>query len=268
MIHRIAILVHRHEAFDQTAYFVSEFARVWLDRGIEVVVVRGPQERVEADVAILHVDLTVIPPEYLALARRYPSCVNGHVADISKRVVSTHLVRPGDGYCGPVIVKSDRNYGGRKERDLALRGHLPPSFLRVPASYDVFESPASVAEDVWADRDLVVERFCPEKDGDLYKMRTWMFFGGKETGSIAYSPKPVVKSESVVHRKPLHEVPEELRMIREELAFEYGTFNYVMHEGEAVLFDANRAPALGAFSNGDPSPEIRFFADGIWDFVS
>lgn len=266
MIRRIAVLVHRYEAFEHSTYFVHEFAKVWREKGIEVTIVRGPEERADADVALLHVDLTVVPPEYLALARCYPVCVNGHVADISKRVVSAHLVHPGDGYVGPVIVKSDRNCGGQKEFELARRGFLPPSYLARHKEYAVYDSPSEVPDDVWSNRDLVVERFCAERQGDLYCLRTWMFFGSRETGSVAYSPNAVVKSDSVVRREPLTEVPEELRQVREELAFDYGTFNYALVDGHAVLFDANRTPTLGQFSTGDPDPEARFFAEGIWDF--
>jgi len=49
------------------------------------------------------------------LAER-PAVVNGHLVDLSKRAVSRNLVRPGDAWPGPVIVKSDLNHGGVPER--------------------------------------------------------------------------------------------------------------------------------------------------------
>jgi hypothetical protein len=266
MIRSIAILVHRYEAFEQTAYFMREFAKVWREQGILVTVVHGPHERVEADIAVLHVDMTAVPPEYLSLARRYGTCINGHVADISKRTVSRNLVRRNDGYVGPVIVKSDRNYGGRKEAELAARGVLPPKFAAAFTDYALYDSASEVPAEVWANPDLVVERFLTERQDGLYCLRTWMFFGSKESGSIAFSPKPVVKSESVVRREPLEVVPEELRAIRQELAFDFGTFNYAVNEERVVLFDANRTPALGQFDAGDITPEIRYFAEGVHDF--
>lgn len=266
MIRRIAILVHLHDTFEETAYFVREFAKLWREKGIETRVLRNPALHVEADLAILHLDLTVIPPEYLALARRYPVCVNGRVADISKRLVSTAILQPGDPYSGPAIVKTNRNSQGAKESELARKDRPRASTEPSPLAYRVYDSADAVPDEVWTDRRLVVERFCPERKGDLYAMRTWMFFGQRESGSIVYSPEPVVKSDSVVEKVPLDDVPEALRWLREDLAFDFGTFNYTLHEGEPVLFDANRTPTLGQRYTGEPTPSVFHFAEGIFDF--
>ena len=62
--------------------------------------------------------------EYGAVLDAHPRVVNRQVRDSSKRRVSRNLVRPGDGWEGPVIVKTDRNHGGLPEADTAsaLRG--------------------------------------------------------------------------------------------------------------------------------------------------
>ena len=44
--------------------------------------------------------------------KHYPTVVNRRVTDISKRRISTNLVGPHDTYSGPVILKTDRNFGG------------------------------------------------------------------------------------------------------------------------------------------------------------
>ena len=102
-----------------------------------------PLEFVEADLAVLHVDLTVVPAVYLNLARRYPRAINGNVVDISKRHMTAQEVKRGHLYGGPVIVKTNRNSGGVQERllggstlrrmSLSLRDKLPWS-LNVPAA--------------------------------------------------------------------------------------------------------------------------------------
>ena len=47
--------------------------------------------------AILHVDLSVIPAAYSEASKRYPVVVNGAATDIRKKLVSRYLVRPNDG---------------------------------------------------------------------------------------------------------------------------------------------------------------------------
>jgi len=115
----VLILVHRHDTFERERYVLHEVAAAWREQGFRVTVAPGPDQLVKADVVVLHVDLTTIPTEYVAFLRRYPRVVNGGVVDISKRTISGQLVRRGDGYEGPAIVKTDRNSGGSRERRLA-----------------------------------------------------------------------------------------------------------------------------------------------------
>ena len=58
----ILILVHEHGSFDKPRYFMREIAEVWRERGHRISVMHGPGRRaIAADVAVLHVDLTVVP---------------------------------------------------------------------------------------------------------------------------------------------------------------------------------------------------------------
>ena len=80
---RIAILWH---ARDRTRrldrYVITRFADYWREGGHEVRFVFGPGQFVPADIAVLHVDLSVVPEPYLELAARYPVGINGRVRDI------------------------------------------------------------------------------------------------------------------------------------------------------------------------------------------
>lgn len=97
--------------------------------------------------------------------------MNGAATDIRKRMVSRHLLRSGDAWNGPVIVKTDLNCGGWPElriheRAIAARsteGRLS-SDLSIPSTeaYPVLDSLRDVPDAVWNDRDLVVERFLPD----------------------------------------------------------------------------------------------------------
>jgi len=277
---QLVIVVHTSDSFHESEYFLRHFVEFWREDGLGVSVWPGAGPHMEADLAILHTDSTVVPPECLACARRYPVVINGRVTDISKRRISTNLVGRRDGYPGPVIVKTHWNYGGEKEFELAaqkpglrqyahrLRDRLPWSFRSrlSSTSYPIFESARQVPWAVWHNPDLVVERFLPERRGDWYCLRTWVFLGDRETNSISYSKQPIIKSSNVVRRETVPEVPDELRRMRRDLGFDFGKFDYAIVDGQVVLYDANRTPTLGKLKT-QYLPGIRHLAEGIRAFL-
>jgi hypothetical protein len=213
--------------------------------------------------------LTVTPPDYVAALSRFPNVLNGRVLDISKRKVSARLVTQGDGYQGPVIVKPDLNAGGIREAQLALAGKpLEPAAARELQSYLAFRSPNGVPSNYWSDPRFVVERFVTEQRDGYYCLRTWLFFGDRETNSVSLSRSPIIKSSAVIRRESVPEVPDDLRRLRAELGFDFGKFDYVLSEGKAVLFDANRTPSLGHFDRETFLPRLKHLADGIQGFLT
>jgi hypothetical protein len=278
----LLILVHRHDSFERERYVLREMTEVWREIGINVTVVHGPRSSIPADLAILHVDLTVTPPEYLALAERYPSALNAKVIDISKRVISRHLVRRGDGFDGPVIVKTDRNSGGMREARLCAKTGSRPARLfqrlrdRLPwhcrgqmptDGYRVFDSPRHVPMAVWFNPAFVVERFLPERSGDLFCLRTWVFFGNRQTHSRSFASEPIIKSGNVVRREVLGEVPEELQRVRRDMGFDFGKFDYGIVDGRVIVYDVNRTPMFGAISREDAMPRVKLLAEGLRGFL-
>src|SRR5208337_4706378 len=129
-MHHIVILTHQHDEFDQMTHLLHGVCQVWRENGIKVTVLRGVGPRVEADLAILHVDLTVVPDEYIQFMRQYPVAINPTVKDISKRHISANLVHRGDGYQGPVIVKTNRNFGGGREAEMAQQSSWFAKYAR------------------------------------------------------------------------------------------------------------------------------------------
>jgi hypothetical protein len=119
---RIAVLFHERErGLDPARYLVHHFAEFWRADGHDVVDVYGTERLVPADIALVHVDLTVVPGSYLEFAARYPVVLNGRVRDIRKTTTSRYLLRPGDDWECPVIVKTDLNHAGSPERVYASR---------------------------------------------------------------------------------------------------------------------------------------------------
>ena len=275
----IVVLVHRLE---NSRYFLREVVELWRRQGLRVTFVRDPRRYVEARVAIQHVDLTVIPKVYLRAGRKYRRVLNGDVADISKRAISSYLVRPRGDYDGPVIVKTNRNCGGASEKRLSsipsllkkgrgwMRNRMPWSWsLRLKGTtYEVFDSAADVPGLVWHNPGLVVERFLPERTPDgFFCLRVWMFLGDSETHSICYSRNPIVKSGSIERREELPGVPDDLRKIRAEMGFDFGKFDYSIVDGQTVLYDVNRTPAFGSFSPERLMPGVRTLAKGMEKYL-
>lgn len=292
-MHHVAIVVHRHDRLENNTYWLRLMAECWRDDGIQVSVVADPKARIEADAAILHVDRTIVPPDYLGCVRRCAVTVNGAVSDISKRVISTNLLCRGDRHDGPVIVKTDRNCAGRPEMRLARigwatrdRGTILESALAQLTeryrgarrrwrhgsklaflNYRVFPSMAEVPDAVWHDRELVVERFLPERIDGRYAVRTWLFFGDQDRHTMFYSRVPIVKAQNIIGYDRLAEVPAALRQMRRDLKFDFGKFDYTMVDNRPVLFDANRTPMIGNFPRDRYLPIARSLADGIGAFL-
>lgn len=247
---RIVVLTHATDDFDRRASLMRRIATTWRAEGHDVVVAAGTRGVPSADVAILHIDLSVIPQDYLDVASRFPRVLNGRVTDIRKRSFSRHLVQRDDSWAGPVIVKTDLNFGGLPEVYAVQKAQqtgatADPTLLRITATnapYPLFASVAAVPASVWDNPGLVVERFLPERDAHGFVTRAWVFLGDKERCTRYVSTQPIVKSSGIIARSAA-EVPEALRIERARLGFDYGKFDFALHDGQPILFDVNRTPA-------------------------
>lgn len=266
---KIAVLLHEEDhLFEMTTYLLRLMMDAWKAQGHAVEMVRGADRFVPADVIIPHLDLTVTPDDYRALLDRYPVAVNRRVVDVSKSKISTNIVGRGDPYDGPVIVKTDRNYGGLPEARLRREARPALSFphriigklasklgLRRPgptpwkfvesmdsSAYPVFSSLKKVPGGVFENKNLVVEKFLPEVEGEEYCLRYYYFFGDQEMNVLLKSREKVVKGSNS-HGCEEAPVPPELRAIRRRMGIDYGKFDYVLREGKVVLFDVNRTPS-------------------------
>jgi hypothetical protein len=277
---RIVILTHERQGLHPN-FAISHLAfESWQAAGHRIHVQQGLKGAPEADLAILHVDLTVVPEPYLELARRYPRCLNLATADISKRRVSLDLLGQHDSYDGPVMVKTDLNHYGLPEQRLALvtgglmarlkegaRRRLPAAWVgRLPGQgYPIFEHRSQVPRWVWRRPELVVEPFFTERLEALYALNQWHFLGSRGLILTAYSPSPIVKIDNRVAVRPFHnEVPEEIRRRRDELGFDYGKFDYVVTDSGAKLLDANRTQWMPYTVE---EPRMAAMASGLSDFL-
>jgi hypothetical protein len=252
-------------------YLLFRLAEIWQEGGHTVSI--GAARQVDADLAIMHVDLTHVPVHSLPQNPCGRPVLNGRILDISKTRISRQRVWREDTCVGAVIVKSNLNAFGRNEFQ-ALRGWGMPHLRRrlgkvVPwrwagclpkKDYPVLEDISKVPGWVWGRRDLIVERFVPEREGSEYVLRCWLFFGDKEYSVKLFSRHAVVKASNCHRHEYLHDVPDSLRETRHALGFDFGKFDYVMVDGEAVLLDVNKTPSI----SGSPrTPNLLRLATGL-----
>jgi len=287
---KIVVLLHEKDGiFEKTTYLLRLMMERWRASGHAVEIVRGVGRFVPADLMIPHLDLTVTPEPYRDFMAQYPVVLNRRVLDVSKSKISSNLLRKGEDYDGPVIVKTERNYGGLPEARLKRERRPSPSFVRrilgsaiskirpsragatewnlvesmESGSYPVFPSLASVPAGVFGNPNLVVEKFLPEREGTDYCLRYYYFFRDREINFLLKSRNMVVKGSNA-HRCDEVPSPPELHAIRQRLGIDFGKFDYVLRDGRVVLFDVNRTPSYSSLEpRGLSGPVADRLAEGI-----
>lgn len=282
----MATIVAITDQLDQSRlpkYLLQRFIPLWEAAGHRVCFHHGWGKPPPGDLAILHVDWTRIPDCFSQGLEQYPRVINGRVRDISKRSFSAQQLLADDAYAGPVICKTDLNCGGAPERrkriealwqDRSLAGRLQLFRLRLARRlgwdqrrlYQLYPSLAAVPGRIWRDPARVVEKFLPEQDARGYYLRTWLFFGDRETCSRVRSAEAVIKGRGILERTPVA-VPEALRAWRERLGFDYGKFDFVMREGEVVLYDVNPTPTVPEALRGPMQDNAAHLAGGLTCFL-
>src|SRR5262245_1737047 len=262
-----------------SGYMVAHLAGYWREDGHEVVYLFGTKSRVPADLLRVHVHLSVVPDRYLAFASRYPIALNGRLRDIRKSVISTNLVGAHDSWTGPVIVKSDLNYGGKPERALSERWlEKHPRVQRAAAwfarrrkraefsDYLIFDSVNEVPPEIFKRRDVVVERFLPERENNLFHLRMCQVLGDRSTCTRIASPKPVFKAGASVSSEAIEPHPE-VETWRKQFNLDYGKLDYLVHDGRAVLIDVNKTIGASRQVADAPLQEMRRrLAEGLYSY--
>ncbi len=255
---------------------VDALALRWTQAGHRVITHHGPKGLPDADIVVLHVDATRIPLAYLRRLRAYPAVVNGGAVDISKPQYSKQVVRADDDYQGPVIVKTKLNFGGIPEQQ--RRGRVRRLLHGVrrrgwkhldsldPLDYPIFDRKRDVPAGAWSNPNLMVERFVPEKEGELFFVRYWIFFGDQGWACRFGSQTPIAKFHTRVTAEEPVPVPGELVELRRRLGVDYGRIDYVQHHGKVVVFDVNKTLGGGG-DQSEYAHGLDAMASGIDHFL-
>jgi hypothetical protein len=286
----IAIVFHETTTQDQMSrYRIWRCAQAWEQMGFSVKMLRWEHKPIEADLLIPQIDLSVLPRKYRQLFSSRSAVANRTVVDIRKSVFSRQLVTVKDAYHGPVIVKTNANYGGypewkcyqglsrnrrrlervrwlsRKIARTIASGSLAPLARTItldPKHYPVFSSKHELPRGVFKNPDLVVERFLPEREGRYYILRSYSFLGSAGVSVRTRSESQVVKG---ANGTDLEFIPVDVALvtIRKEMGFDYGKFDYVIYDGKVVLLDVNYTPTFAGYPTEVRSQITRQLATGI-----
>ncbi len=255
----------------------------WEAWGINVIHVYGTERFVPADAVLVHVDLSVVPEDYLEFAHRYPLVINGKITDIRKRSYSPNLLRSGDDYPGPVIIKTSLNSSGAPEAfsRYTLQGQSfwqrlrrrlfsdsdpdQPFGIRDKKHYRIYPSLNKVPAKFLQSPDLVVEPFVPERHGEYYCLRECYFFGDVKVARCEVSLEPVFMSGE--DAPELAEPPPQMIYdLREHMHLDYGKIDYVMREGKPVLFDVNKTTGVTSLQSVRGKEDAGILAKGIFTY--
>ena len=278
---RIAVILHTlHERTEaESEYVIGPLAELWQQQGHEVKFLSGCRDSWAADVAILHVDLSVVPASYVRFARSYPAVLNDRIVDIRKSRISTNLVEAACGYQGPVIVKSDLNSAGIPEEKFRRRSQSSsaqhPSEIRPPEQplefvkrYMVYASVKDIPHEVLTRPGIVIERFRPEVDGEWFIKRECFVLGDRAISYRMRDKQPIV--EGGVAFEWIENAPEVLAAIR-AVGLDYGVVDYTEHEGEVVILDINKTVGVGRLrleaERNDYDRVLRYLGPGIDSFI-
>ncbi len=115
--------------------------------------------------------------------------------------------------------------------------------------------------------DLVVERFLPEQEGNLFFIRNYEFLGDRSTCTRLAAKDPIVKDQTLVRIEEIEPHPE-IVQARKRLNFDFGKFDYVLHNGRPVLLDANKTTGASQVFNPGLNARRRHRADGIYSYFA
>ena len=260
----------------KSSYMLSVLKDIWRERGIEVHVAHDFHS--EADLCILHHDRTFLVEDDIPNAPDGVRVLNGRVRDISKRRYSTLILKPESDWNGPVILKTNLNHFGapeRREAGKTLEGELRRLLARrswrlaktLPqGGYPVLDTIQAVPDWVWRDPALIVEKFMPERRDGLYCLRGWLFFGEASYGYRLFATDPLVKVKSITSYEYIDTLPPEpIRRMRDEMAFDFGKFDYVIHDGVPILLDANKTPSLARGARSERVLNLMRAIEGYLD---
>jgi hypothetical protein len=256
---RIAILRHEKAEYMSGKRVIDLLADYWREDGYNVIFLYGTKHFVPADLLFVHVDLSVVPDAYLTFAKRYPMIINGDIKDIRKETFSQNLLKRGDSWNGPVIVKTNKNYAGLPEllhkRQKGTMGYIHQKLRRTrmrmnvewieptinePADYPIYRHLREVPRLYFYHSDLIIQKFMPEIENGLYCLHNMHFLGDRLSCLRMKSKNRIVNMGTAQETEWNTEPHPKLVALRDRIGLDYGKFDYVIVDGQPILLDINK----------------------------
>jgi hypothetical protein len=253
-------LVHAEDyPRDARIHIISLIIDMWEEAGIEVFHLYGTDTFEPADLMFVHVDRSLVPPEFRQFAERYPKTINAAANDIRKRTYADAQLTRRSQYDGAVIVKSNLNYAGVPEqsaeansRDLIRRmrrrlGQTVPLLQKArmtsKSEYAIFQNLKEVPAKFFGPQ-FVVQKFQSEMHGNMYMLREYYFCLDLHYENIELSKHAIITEDENLSCQPFTPHPT-LLALREKLGLDYGKIDYAMIDGQPFIYDANKTIGLG-----------------------
>jgi hypothetical protein len=226
----------------------------YLERaGLKVRLLDRPARQDRAPAALLHIDLTIVPPPYRDIGQSYERSINGRALSIHRYLYSTLRLEAGDSHKGPVIVKTVLNSRGLPEQRWwqhrngltrsahAIRKLFDPGYKeRLCPPYRVYQAIGEVPQAVWRNDRLMVEKFAFETlDLPIVKHR-YMFLIGAEINMRQVYDDLLCAGSKILSNEVGGAVPPEVLAVRQRLNLDFGAIDYFIVDGKGVVVDANK----------------------------
>lgn len=254
------IYVGRRSEFAKAGYYTLSHLLPGLAKAGLSYRVRDRFEPFEkAHSAVMHVDLTELPPPFVSIHEAYPRCVNGRARTISRLLYSKLRLARDDDFDGPVIVKTVLNHRGLPElhhektrSPVSLLGHvvrrllIPDYIAKVCPPYQVHSSLSGVSEEAWSDQRLIVEKFAPGRiELPVIKYR-YEFFLDIGLNTRATFDSLLCEPSKVESFDVVDDLPASVTAVRRQLKLDFGAIDYFVTGDEALVIDANKTTSLTA----------------------
>ncbi|MEQ9424149.1 MAG: hypothetical protein RJQ09_07025 [Cyclobacteriaceae bacterium] len=268
---KIGILIHQNDRrFIQSDYVINHQVK-WWNRKYSIEIIRGLKHRPVVDLLINHVDLTIMPDEYLDFMSSYELVLNRNVVDISKKKISANLVSQNSDYEGKVLVKPDLNDLGFPEYEMKSRitrlvlkpiHYLTKSFDE-KSQFKIYDSIGDVPDKYFSNSKYVVEKYLPEYKDGLYYLRSFRFFGDRCLCSTLGSKSQIIKGRNTVIRDDCTPPPE-IFEYQKKFDFDFGKFDFTIYNGSVILLDANKTPGYYSALDDETS---KYLAEGLDSYL-
>jgi hypothetical protein len=237
-------------------YILNRALEHFCGAGLRYRLLERADRRNTGAVAVVHVDLTDVPPRHCPAPGTYALCLNGEATSISRVLYSRARLGPDSQYPGPVIVKSVLNSRGLPERNyllatnrtfrlecrvLRLLGRVPHP-MRCPP-YGLYESVDAVPNAVWRDPHRIVERFVPGLLATPVVKYRCDFFLDVTLHTRGTYDSLLADPDTVREVTLVDTIPNEVLRVRADLRLDFGSVDYFVVDGEAVVVDVNKTTA-------------------------